>query len=178
MNPLYEVMTAAEAAEIWRLSPITVRQACTGYKKAAPRFTVEEARKAAGTWLITKIGMERVFGSAEERRADIMIRFTEFSYNDILISILRAIDWYSKNDDKNKEQNYMIYLENSIGGYCETILSQKLLPFDAEDIKLLRKWIDDLVDEGKYLCNEGNLTDEGKLFYKIKLKERINKKHR
>lgn len=63
MNPLYEVMTAAEAAELWGLSPITVRQACTGYKKAAPRFTEEEARKAAGTWLITKVGMLRVFGS-------------------------------------------------------------------------------------------------------------------
>lgn len=62
MNPLYEVMTAAEAAERWGLSPITVRQACTGYKKAAPRFTAEEARKAVGTWLITKIGMERVYG--------------------------------------------------------------------------------------------------------------------
>lgn len=62
MNPLYEVMTAAEAAELWGLSPITVRQACSGYKKAAPRFTEEEIRKAAGTWLITRTAMERVFG--------------------------------------------------------------------------------------------------------------------
>lgn len=62
MNPLKEVLTAAEAAEKWGLSPITVRQACTGYKKATPRFTENEARKAAGTWLVTRAGMERLYG--------------------------------------------------------------------------------------------------------------------
>lgn len=39
MNALDEVMTIAEAAAILRKSVVTVRQACTGYKKAASRFT-------------------------------------------------------------------------------------------------------------------------------------------
>lgn len=57
------IMTASEAAARWGLAVITVRQACSGYKKAPPRFTEQEARKSAGTWLVTKEGMERVFGS-------------------------------------------------------------------------------------------------------------------
>jgi hypothetical protein len=62
MTALEDIMTAKEAAERWGLAPITVRQACTGYKKAPPRFTDKEARKSAGTWLVTRAGMERLYG--------------------------------------------------------------------------------------------------------------------
>ena len=62
MNALNEVMTVAEAAQRWGKSVVTVRQACTGYKKAAPRFTSEEIRQSGSTWLITVVGMIRVFG--------------------------------------------------------------------------------------------------------------------
>lgn len=64
---LDDIMTAKEAAERWGLAPITVRQACTGYKKAPPRFTATEARKSAGTWLVTHVGMERLFGPEPEK---------------------------------------------------------------------------------------------------------------
>lgn len=63
MNVLDEVMTVAEAAERWGKASITVRQACTGYKKAPPRFREDEARQSGATWLITVAGMTRVFGS-------------------------------------------------------------------------------------------------------------------
>lgn len=62
MNVLNEVMTASEAAERWGIASITVRQACSGYKKAAPRFKENEARRSGSTWLITVEGMRRVFG--------------------------------------------------------------------------------------------------------------------
>ena len=62
MNVLDEVMTVAEAAERWGKASITVRQACTGYKKAPPRFHEDEARRSGTTWLITVAGMTRVFG--------------------------------------------------------------------------------------------------------------------
>jgi len=64
---LHEVMTAAEAAELWGLKPVTVRMACTGYSKAKPRFMENEVRKSGSTWLITRTGMERVYGKLEER---------------------------------------------------------------------------------------------------------------
>ena len=62
MSKLDEVMTATEAAEKWGLATVTVRQACSGYAKSAPKFTKEEARRSGSTWLITVEGMERVFG--------------------------------------------------------------------------------------------------------------------
>lgn len=50
-------MTAAEAGELWSLGTSTVKRACqTG------RFLLHEARKSGGTWLVTKNGMERVYG--------------------------------------------------------------------------------------------------------------------
>ncbi len=61
-NVLNKVMTATEAANLWNMAPITVRQACTGYSKSPAKFTLEEARKSGKTWLITVDGMERVFG--------------------------------------------------------------------------------------------------------------------
>lgn len=66
MDPLDEVMSVTEAAELWGLKPVTVRQACTGYSRAKPRFTAQEARKSGSTWLITKTGMERVYGLRPE----------------------------------------------------------------------------------------------------------------
>ncbi len=63
MSELDEVLTVAEAASLWGKSVVTVRQACTGYKKSAPRFTKDEARQSGATWLVTRKGMARVFGS-------------------------------------------------------------------------------------------------------------------
>ena len=57
------VMTTAEAAERWGKSDVTVRQACTGYKKAPPRFTEGEFRQSGKVWLVTVEGMTRVFGA-------------------------------------------------------------------------------------------------------------------
>ena len=67
MNVLDEVMTVAEAAERWGKASITVRQACTGYKKAPPKFHKDEARRSGATWLITIAGMTRVFGPDKTR---------------------------------------------------------------------------------------------------------------
>ena len=62
MNSLENIMTAKEAAERWRVAPITIRQACSGYKKSPPRFTEAEARKSGGTWRVTCVAMERLYG--------------------------------------------------------------------------------------------------------------------
>ena len=59
---LQAVMTPAEAAERWGKSDVTVRQACTGYKKALPRFKEGEFRQSGKVWLVTVEGMTRVFG--------------------------------------------------------------------------------------------------------------------
>ncbi len=53
MNPLTEVLTAAEAEQLWRLKPGTVRRAC--------REKRIKARQSVGTWLTTKEDMVRVY---------------------------------------------------------------------------------------------------------------------
>lgn len=57
-----DIMTSAEAAERWKISPVTVKQACSGQRNTPPRFTSEECRKAKGTWLVSRQGMERLYG--------------------------------------------------------------------------------------------------------------------
>ena len=61
-DALAAVMTATEAAKRWGKADITIRQACSGYKKSPPRFTSDEARRSGSTWLVTVDGMNRVFG--------------------------------------------------------------------------------------------------------------------
>ena len=60
---LHEVMTATEAAIRWGVAIRTIQQACTGYRGGKPRFTSAEARKTGRIRLVTRTGMEQVYGS-------------------------------------------------------------------------------------------------------------------
>ena len=64
-NALLEVLTTKEAAEIWELSPTSVKHLCTGIQGRPPRFTSDECRKSGGTWLVTRTGMTRLYGLPE-----------------------------------------------------------------------------------------------------------------
>lgn len=55
-------MTTAEAAELWNIPVVTIKQACSGQRGYPPRFTSEECRKSGHIWLVTRAGMERVYG--------------------------------------------------------------------------------------------------------------------
>lgn len=57
-----DVMSVKEAAELWNLSPITVKHLCTGVQGRPPRLTESECNKSGGVWLITREGMERLYG--------------------------------------------------------------------------------------------------------------------
>lgn len=59
---LKQVLTIKEAAAKWGLDTSTLRYACIKKK-----FSDTECRKAAGTWLITTDGMERVYGKKDEK---------------------------------------------------------------------------------------------------------------
>lgn len=54
---LTDILTASEAARLWQLDESTVKKACQ-----QGRFTEDEARKSGGTWMVTRAGMERVYG--------------------------------------------------------------------------------------------------------------------
>ena len=70
MTALESVMSMAEAADRWHLAKVTVRQACSGYKKSPPRFCTNEARRSGSTWLVTVEGMTRVFGPEPRNTAE------------------------------------------------------------------------------------------------------------
>lgn len=59
---LSDVMTTGEAAELWGRSPISIKQLCTGVQGRPPRLTEEECRKSNKMWLVTRQGMERLYG--------------------------------------------------------------------------------------------------------------------
>lgn len=63
---LEDVMTTAEAAERWGVAIVTIKQSCSGQKGLPPRFSEGECRKSGRTWLITRAGMERLYG--EEKK--------------------------------------------------------------------------------------------------------------
>lgn len=66
MNVIDEVMTTSEAAERWGLSIETIKKSCQGQKGLPPRFIEGEFRKSGRLWLVTRAGMERLYG--EERK--------------------------------------------------------------------------------------------------------------
>lgn len=62
-----DVMTTAEAAERWGVSATTIKLYCLGTKNQSPKFNKNEYRKSGKVWLVTKAGMERVFGQERTR---------------------------------------------------------------------------------------------------------------
>ena len=54
---LQQVMTFPEACKRWNLGESTLRKAAL-----SGRFTEDEARKSGKSWLVTRAGMERLYG--------------------------------------------------------------------------------------------------------------------
>lgn len=59
---LDEVMTISEASERYGVPATTIKSACAGQKGNPPSFTEYECRKSGKTWLVTKAGMDRLYG--------------------------------------------------------------------------------------------------------------------
>ena len=57
-----DIMTTGEAAERWNLSPVSVQHLCTGIQGRPPRLNKDECRKSGKSWLVTRQGMERLYG--------------------------------------------------------------------------------------------------------------------
>lgn len=61
---LEDVMTTLEAGERWGITPNALKQNCQGRVKNG--FHPEEFRKSGRTWLVTRAGMERLYGKQKE----------------------------------------------------------------------------------------------------------------
>lgn len=62
MNPLHEVLTLKECAQLWHVSVDTLKQKCIGRVKGDLSFTQEECRQSGKTWLVTRKAMTRLYG--------------------------------------------------------------------------------------------------------------------
>lgn len=88
MSALLEVMTTKEAAELWGKSQVAVKHLCTGIQGRPPRLQEgAECRKSGGTWLVTRQGMERIYGKATAMKT---YRITMNKENPIEITTNRA----------------------------------------------------------------------------------------
>ena len=61
MNPLHQVYTFQEAAELWGLGESTLRS-----RAYRDEFLPGEVRKSGKTWLVTDDAMRRIYGAAKE----------------------------------------------------------------------------------------------------------------
>ena len=59
---LKNVMTFPEACKRWNLGESTLRKAAL-----SGRFLENEARKSGKSWLVTRAGMERLYGKEPEK---------------------------------------------------------------------------------------------------------------
>ena len=59
---IQKVMTFPEACKRWNLGESTLRKAAL-----SGRFTEDEARKSEKSWLVTRAGMERLYGKEPEK---------------------------------------------------------------------------------------------------------------
>lgn len=66
-SSLDRVLTVNEAAELYGVSQDTLKHACAGQHGFPPRFTPDECRKSGRYWLVTRAGMERLYGPAKNR---------------------------------------------------------------------------------------------------------------
>lgn len=58
---LDDVMTTQEAGERWNVPADSIKQCCLK-RYANKQFTDDEARKSGKNWLVTRQGMERLYG--------------------------------------------------------------------------------------------------------------------
>ena len=71
-----DVMTTLEAGERWGVTPNSLKQNCQGRVKNG--FKENEFRTSGRTWLVTRAGMERLYGKEKEQlgtyRAQLKLR--------------------------------------------------------------------------------------------------------
>ena len=58
---LDDIMTTQEAGERWNVPADSIKQCCLK-RYANKQFTDDEARKSGKMWLVTRQGMERLYG--------------------------------------------------------------------------------------------------------------------
>lgn len=143
---LVDVMTTQEAAERWNVTADALKQNCRGRVKNG--FLEGEFRKSGKMWLVTRQGMERLYGEDNfeiENLTNIKIRLIEM---DFIIGKIKSVDEWKKYQDKfNKNFEYLLSYNLPEEIYSIQLIKSLLVKKDIKTIKILisicLKWIQD-----------------------------------
>lgn len=144
---LEDVMTTQEAGKKWNVPADSIKQCCLKRYKNK-QFTDDECRKSGKSWLVTKKGMERLYGEDNfeiENLTNIKIRLIEM---DCIIGKLKSVDEWEKYQDKfNKNFEYLLSYDLPEEVYSIQLIKSLLVKKDIETIKILisicLEWIQD-----------------------------------
>lgn len=142
---LDDVMTTKEASERWDISQVAIKQSCTGQKNTPPRFQANECKKSGGTWLVTKSGMERLYGKEQHNMVLIDNNKPVKSFNGSYLEALREILELQANESPCPGILYKEDIEESLE-----------MAKEDEDIKMVdfyQTMLDDLEGKEQILTN-------------------------
>lgn len=105
---LADVMTTQEAGERWNVPADSIKQCCLK-RYANKQFTDYEARKSGKNWLVTRQGMERLYGKEEYTIENLTnIKSCLIKMNCIIEKINSIDEWEKYLDDLKKSLEYLL----------------------------------------------------------------------
>lgn len=106
-NLIDEVLTFAEATELYNLSKATLRKS---YEYG--RFKEQEIKKSGGTWLVTISAVERLYPSSKDNNNDLFIEFLSLAEDKGILTSEEKDSIVSKH--KKEYSNTDLYKVNEI----------------------------------------------------------------
>lgn len=143
---LDDVMTTQEAAERWNVTADALKQNCRGRVKNG--FKEGEFKKSGKMWLVTRQGMERLYGNEEYSIENLTnIKSCLIKMNCIIKEINSIDEWEKYQDKFNKSFEYLLSYDLPEEVYSIQLIKSLLVKKDIETIKILISicfdWIQD-----------------------------------
>lgn len=143
---LDDVMTTQEAAERWNVTADALKQNCRGRVKNG--FKEGEFKKSGKMWLVTRQGMERLYGNEEYSIGNLTnIKSCLIKMNYIIKKINSIDEWEKYQDKFNKSFEYLLSYDLPEEVYSIQLIKSLLVKKDIETIKILISicfdWIQD-----------------------------------
>ncbi len=164
---LDDVMTTQEAGERWKVPADSIKQCCLK-RYAIKQFTNNEARKSGRNWLVTRQGMERLYG--EEPKMLKVINCTS-NIHQVMGTAETYKDAWDMIYEREMRQSPCIGKWDK-GQWDECDMAEEFPDFkwpEGVDYVWTADWIAEVIPDPKEYNEEGvrNLIDELLLSYEI-----------
>lgn len=135
---LDDVMTTQEAGERWYVPADSIKQCCLK-RYANKQFTDDEARKSGKNWLVTRQGMERLYGKEEYTIENLTNIKSCLIRIHCIIEEINSIDKWGKYLDELKKSFEYLFSYNLPKEIYSVILIKSLL--EKNDIETIKRLI-------------------------------------